>query len=162
VFRLRCAIRRNDANTAPRYRQQPIASKRIHAIQKSRSSPQKFHVETSTKLVIRPLLALLALYKRWISPMLGTRCRFQPSCSDYARISIARFGATRGSLLAAWRLARCQPFARAGHDPVPEQFPGLWRRDARHSSAGCACNCVDPTAHCEAEATAESKEKHHD
>ncbi|WP_207215769.1 membrane protein insertion efficiency factor YidD [Pseudolysobacter antarcticus] len=112
----------------------------------------------------RPLLYLLALYKRWVSPLLGRRCRFEPSCSDYARIAIARFGATRGSLLAAWRLARCQPFARAGDDPVPEQFPSLWRRVATRSS--CACNSVAATAHCEAEATAkppaESEEKHHD
>jgi len=115
--------------------------------------------------VTRPLLFLLALYKRWISPLLGRRCRFEPSCSDYARIAIARFGATRGSLLAAWRLARCQPFARAGEDPVPDEFPSLRRRAPMPSAhAGCACNSVAAAAHCKADAIAaspaESEENH--
>ncbi|MDQ6647680.1 MAG: membrane protein insertion efficiency factor YidD [Pseudomonadota bacterium] len=70
----------------------------------------------------RLILWLLHLYKRWISPLLGPRCRFYPSCSDYARIAVVRFGPWRGSLLAGWRLLRCQPLCSGGEDPVPEHF----------------------------------------
>ncbi len=70
----------------------------------------------------RLLLALIALYQRLLSPLLGSRCRFHPSCSDYARIAVARFGATRGGVLAAWRILRCQPFSEGGIDEVPQTF----------------------------------------
>jgi putative membrane protein insertion efficiency factor len=68
------------------------------------------------------ILWLLRLYKRWISPLLGSRCRFHPSCSDYARIAVTRFGPWRGSLLTGWRLLRCQPLCSGGEDQVPEHF----------------------------------------
>ncbi|WP_291196385.1 membrane protein insertion efficiency factor YidD [Frateuria sp.] len=70
----------------------------------------------------RFLLLLLGLYKRILSPLLGPRCRFHPSCSDYARIALLRFGPLRGSALAVWRILRCQPLCDGGADPVPEQF----------------------------------------
>ncbi|MGH8146753.1 MAG: membrane protein insertion efficiency factor YidD [Rhodanobacteraceae bacterium] len=70
----------------------------------------------------RILLFLIAAYKRLLSPLLGARCRFHPSCSTYARIAIARFGPLRGSILAAWRILRCQPLCEGGLDPVPEHF----------------------------------------
>lgn len=70
----------------------------------------------------RLILFLLTLYKRLLSPLLGTRCRFYPSCSDYARTAIQRFGPARGSMLALWRLLRCQPLCSGGNDPVPDTF----------------------------------------
>jgi putative membrane protein insertion efficiency factor len=75
--------------------------------------------------VSRPILFLLALYKRFVSPWLGERCRFHPSCSDYARVSVARFGSVRGCWLAMNRLLRCQPMCEGGIDPVPHEF--RWR-----------------------------------
>jgi putative membrane protein insertion efficiency factor len=72
--------------------------------------------------VTRFLLFLLGLYKRLLSPWLGQRCRFYPSCSDYARIAVVRFGPLRGSALTGWRLLRCQPLCTGGDDPVPEHF----------------------------------------
>jgi putative membrane protein insertion efficiency factor len=72
--------------------------------------------------VTRFLLLLLGAYKRLLSPLLGQRCRFHPSCSDYARIAIVRFGPMRGAALALWRIVRCQPLCAGGEDPVPEHF----------------------------------------
>ncbi|MGN6520758.1 MAG: membrane protein insertion efficiency factor YidD [Dokdonella sp.] len=70
----------------------------------------------------RPTIILLRYYKRWLSPLLGARCRFHPSCSDYARVAIARFGTRRGGWLAFCRIIRCQPLCRGGFDPVPMEF----------------------------------------
>jgi len=52
--------------------------------------------------------------------MIPGHCRFTPSCSEYAREAVLRFGALHGSILAAWRLLRCQPLCTPGYDPVPE------------------------------------------
>ena len=65
------------------------------------------------------LLLLLKGYKLCISPYLGQRCRFYPSCSDYAREAIASHGALRGALLAGRRLCKCHPWHAGGIDPVP-------------------------------------------
>lgn len=72
--------------------------------------------------VSRLILFLLNLYKRVVSPLLGQRCRFYPSCSDYARVAVVRFGPWRGGLLAGWRILRCQPLCSGGNDPVPGHF----------------------------------------
>jgi len=68
----------------------------------------------------RALIIMLRGYKRWISPLLGPRCRFVPSCSEYAMGAISRFGVLRGTWLAARRLARCHPLHPGGFDPVPD------------------------------------------
>ena len=70
----------------------------------------------------RAVLALIRAYQRRISPALPRRCRYEPTCSAYAVEAIARFGAARGTLLAAWRLLRCNPFSHGGFDPVPRRF----------------------------------------
>jgi uncharacterized protein len=67
----------------------------------------------------RLLLILLRFYRRALSPAVGPTCRFEPSCSAYAEEAIHTHGALRGLLFTAWRVLRCQPFARAGFDPVP-------------------------------------------
>jgi putative membrane protein insertion efficiency factor len=71
----------------------------------------------------RFLRQLLAAYRRVLSPLLGPHCRYHPSCSDYARIAVARHGTLRGSWLALRRLARCHPLSPGGHDPVPGAGP---------------------------------------
>jgi putative membrane protein insertion efficiency factor len=63
---------------------------------------------------------LIRGYQRLLSPLLGPRCRFYPSCSQYALEAVERHGATRGTYLAARRLLRCHPFHPGGFDPVPE------------------------------------------
>lgn len=67
------------------------------------------------------VVGVLAFYKRWISPLLPAACRFEPTCSEYARDAVAIHGFWRGGALAVWRLLRCQPFSRGGFDPVPER-----------------------------------------
>lgn len=77
------------------------------------------------------LLKLICLYKKHISPTLGSNCRFIPSCSEYAFEAIERFGAFKGSFLAIWRILRCNPFNKnCGYDPVPEK--GIRRRYGRN------------------------------
>ena len=69
---------------------------------------------------MRPVAILLIRVYQWtLSPLLGPRCRFYPSCSHYAGTAIERYGVLRGGLLAAARLARCHPFHPGGFDPVP-------------------------------------------
>jgi putative membrane protein insertion efficiency factor len=70
-------------------------------------------------LAQRGALRLLRMYKILVSPMFAGSCRFLPSCSDYAAEAVTRFGVARGSVLAAWRLARCHPLGAHGVDPVP-------------------------------------------
>jgi uncharacterized protein len=76
----------------------------------------------------RAAIAVLRGYQRWVSPLLGPRCKYYPSCSEYAVQAIGRYGILRGSVLAAWRLLRCNPFSHGGYDPVSEQT--LFRRHA--------------------------------
>jgi hypothetical protein len=66
-------------------------------------------------------LSLIRGYQLAISPMLGPRCRFYPSCSCYAHTAIERFGLMRGFWLGLRRLLRCHPFAEGGYDPVPDK-----------------------------------------
>ncbi|MBI2398330.1 MAG: membrane protein insertion efficiency factor YidD [Xanthomonadales bacterium] len=82
-------------------------------------------------MIDRMLIKSLQAYKRIVSPLLGQRCRFYPSCSNYAMSAIERHGTVRGTLLATSRLLRCQPLCEGGLDPVPEQFTRrFWARNA--------------------------------
>jgi putative membrane protein insertion efficiency factor len=63
------------------------------------------------------LIALARLYQRTLSPLLGQRCRFEPSCSAYFIGSVEKYGAIRGSLRGIWRICRCHPFHPGGFDP---------------------------------------------
>ncbi len=71
-------------------------------------------------LLIKPLLALIWLYQRLISPLLGPRCRFYPSCSNYAKGCLIQHGLFKGGYLATRRCLKCHPFHPGGIDPVPE------------------------------------------
>jgi putative membrane protein insertion efficiency factor len=72
------------------------------------------------------LVALVRAYQRLISPLLGAHCRFEPSCSHYAVDAIHVHGSVKGTLLAVWRILRCNPLSKGGQiDPVPKK--GRWR-----------------------------------
>lgn len=81
----------------------------------------------STSLAARAASGLIGGYRRYISPFLGPRCRFYPTCSAYAGQAITRFGVVRGGWLSVCRIVRCQPLCAGGVDPVPEQFYWLRR-----------------------------------
>jgi uncharacterized protein len=68
-------------------------------------------------LAVLPIRA----YQWVLSPVLGNRCRYYPSCSEYAAQAIGRFGILRGLVLAGWRLLRCNPWSDGGFDPVEDQ-----------------------------------------
>ena len=74
-------------------------------------------------------IGVLRLYKRFLSPALLPACRYVPTCSEYAQEAIELHGVVHGSLLAAGRLLRCNPFFRGGYDPVPD-LPSTERRQA--------------------------------
>ena len=86
----------------------PVASRRPR---RARSSPRS------------------ALYQRVISPALPRRCKYHPTCSDYAVQAIGSYGILRGAVLAGWRLLRCNPWSHGGYDPVSAQT--LFRRPPR-------------------------------
>ncbi len=69
----------------------------------------------------RLLLVLIAAYQRWISPAFPPRCRYYPTCSHYAAEAIEELGPARGSVLAAWRVLRCNPLSGGGIDDVADR-----------------------------------------
>jgi len=69
----------------------------------------------------RTVRALISLYQMSISPLLGDRCRFHPTCSEYAKEAVALHGSLRGVALAGRRLLRCHPWHEGGFDPVPNK-----------------------------------------
>ncbi|MHC1785990.1 MAG: membrane protein insertion efficiency factor YidD [Christensenellales bacterium] len=75
------------------------------------------------------MLRLIAFYQRAVSPHLPGACRYIPTCSEYARVAIQRYGALRGGWMGFKRIMRCNPFFKGGYDPVPEPPDGAIRRD---------------------------------
>ena len=69
------------------------------------------------RLAILPI----RLYQRLLSPAFGQRCRYYPSCSEYAAQAVGRYGILRGLVLAGWRLLRCNPWSAGGLDPIENQ-----------------------------------------
>ena len=70
-------------------------------------------------MLAKILLGLIRFYQYAISPMLPPRCRYQPTCSQYAIEAVRKYGALKGGWLAARRIGRCHPWGGSGYDPVP-------------------------------------------
>ena len=95
---------------------QPAAHTEPRASASGQSSvPAERRVSIRAKELI---LVILRFYKRWISPLLPSACRFQPTCSEYAMEAIQRYGVLRGTWLGVLRILRCHPFHKGGFDPV--------------------------------------------
>lgn len=75
------------------------------------------------------VLRLIGFYQRAVSPHLPDSCRFIPTCSEYSRVAVQRYGALKGSWMGLKRILRCNPFHKGGYDPVPELPEGALRRD---------------------------------
>ena len=67
------------------------------------------------------LIVPIRAYQRWISPAFPRRCKYHPTCSEYAVQAVETYGILRGTVLAAWRILRCNPFSHGGFDPVEAQ-----------------------------------------
>jgi putative membrane protein insertion efficiency factor len=67
------------------------------------------------------LVGMIRVYQRLLSPLLGPRCRYYPSCSEYAAQAVTEFGILRGVVLSGWRLLRCNPWSPGGLDPIEAQ-----------------------------------------
>jgi putative membrane protein insertion efficiency factor len=75
--------------------------------------------------------APLRFYQRFLSPLKPAMCRFSPTCSQYAIEAVEEHGVVRGGAYAAWRILRCNPLCKGGHDPVPPR-----RARAKHDAHG--------------------------
>ncbi len=64
-------------------------------------------------------LFIIAFYRKYISPLFPSCCRFQPTCSQYAAEAVSKYGFFKGWALSLWRIIRCNPFCKGGYDPVP-------------------------------------------
>ena len=80
------------------------------------------------------LLLLIRAYQLFISPLIGPRCRFYPTCSSYAIEAIREHGSAKGMILTTKRLCKCHPWHPGGYDPVPE------KSTLTSSSTTCGCN----------------------
>jgi putative membrane protein insertion efficiency factor len=70
-------------------------------------------------MLVRGVTAVIRFYQRYISPLFPATCIYTPTCSEYARQAIVKYGFGKGSLLAIRRILRCHPFHKGGYDPVP-------------------------------------------
>jgi uncharacterized protein len=90
----------------------------------------------------------IRLYQKVLSPVLPRSCKYHPSCSEYAVQAVTRYGILRGTVLAGWRILRCNPFSLGGYDPVERQT--LFRRRAAATGAPSSGSAASPTP-CEPE-----------
>lgn len=100
----------------------------------ARETPDHDGAGIATRLALAPIRA----YRRWISPLLGARCRYYPTCSAYAEQAVRELGPLKGFVVALWRLLRCNPFSSGGLDPLESRrlFRSEGARpDAEHREA---------------------------
>ena len=88
-------------------------------------------METIRGALLAFFLAPIRLYQRYVSPALPRRCKYEPTCSAYAADALRELGVVRGSIVAAWRILRCNPFSHGGWDPVSDRT--LFREPGAHA-----------------------------
>ena len=79
----------------------------------------KLLISLPTRFLTYLMLALIAFYRTCISPLLPPACRYTPTCSQYAKEAIIKYGPFKGGWLALKRILRCNPWGGSGYDPVP-------------------------------------------
>ena len=93
----------------------------------------------------RALIGLVRGFRFFLSPWLGSSCRFEPTCSAYALQALERHGALGGSYLTLRRIGRCHPWCDGGCDPVPDALPRpfTWRADGPRATGGAQPTSTD-------------------
>lgn len=71
------------------------------------------------KILIYPLIVFIKLYQNFVSPLLPSTCRYSPTCSEYSKQSLIKFGLIKGSIVSIKRIIKCNPWGGSGYDPVP-------------------------------------------
>ena len=71
------------------------------------------------KIVLYPILLLIKIYQTILSPILPSNCRYSPTCSEYTKQSLIKFGLIKGGLISIKRIIKCNPWGGNGYDPVP-------------------------------------------
>ena len=72
-----------------------------------------------SKILALPFITLIRLYRIFISPLLGSNCRYTPTCSEYGIIALKKYGVFKGTFLTAKRIIKCNSLIKGGYDPVP-------------------------------------------
>lgn len=88
------------------------------------------------------MVGVIKVYQWTISPLLGPRCKYYPSCSNYGLEAVRRHGAIKGFALATWRVLRCNPWSHGGVDDVPLVGQPLFRRGAIETSMGAPASAT--------------------
>ncbi len=94
------------------------------------------HRSAPSRFAAAAVLAPVHAYRRLVSPSLSARCKYYPSCSQYAVDAVRELGVFRGLLVALWRLARCNPWSNGGVDPIENR--SLFRASATKHTHDCA------------------------
>ncbi|MEO8058905.1 MAG: membrane protein insertion efficiency factor YidD [Burkholderiales bacterium] len=95
----------------------------------------------------RALTSMVRAYRYFLSPWLGSACRFEPTCSAYSLQAIDAHGAAAGAYMTLHRLARCHPWCAGGHDPVSALPPALFRSFTTGAAARAGAPATPPTDH---------------
>ena len=72
-----------------------------------------------SRILALPFITLISLYRIFISPLLGSNCRYTPTCSEYGIIALKKYGVFKGTFLTAKRIIKCNSLFKGGYDPVP-------------------------------------------
>ena len=79
---------------------------------------KRVDTQDDISLIAKAGILLIRFYQKWVSPMLGSNCRFRPTCSQYTLEAIKKYGFFKGGIMGMWRILRCNPFSKGGDDPV--------------------------------------------
>src|SRR5450759_2021074 len=98
---------------------EPTTGKWSKASTISSGRPRRWDRPAALRIMRRLAVGLILMYQKLISPLFGSVCRYEPSCSNYTREAVERYGVLKGSWLGVKRISRCHPFHQGGYDPVP-------------------------------------------